>query len=469
MVQFNMLIGGKLVGSNQTTDIINPANEQVAGTCPCATKDDVNAAVAAAKSAFPAWSKETLKARQAVLLKMADVIEANGAVLQELITREQGKPMSGSGMETGWAPGVLRYYGTLELTPETLQDDDAQHAQLHRRPLGVVAGIVPWNFPFLMAIYKIAPALLMGNTFVLKPSPTTPLSALRLGELLVDVVPAGVLNILSDAGDIGPLLTAHPDVDKISFTGSTATGRKIMQSASQDIKRLTLELGGNDAAIILDDADVDQIAPAIFNLAFLNSGQVCMAIKRIYVQSGIYPQMCDALAKLAKTAKVGDGLSPDTEFGPLQNKAQFDRILAALEIAKRDGVILAGGTVTRPGYFVSPTLVTDIDESSTIVSEEVFGPIRPIMSFITQEEAIERANNSPYGLGASVWSSNVDRATKIAANLTAGSVWVNQHFAVAPHIPFGGTKQSGFGREFGIEGLGEYSYAQALVVAKPAA
>jgi acyl-CoA reductase-like NAD-dependent aldehyde dehydrogenase len=463
---FRMLINGELVSSDSTFDVLNPATEQVIARVPKASAMHANEAVAAAKRAFPKWRDTPLAQRQKVLLAIADAIDAHAQELKELITLEQGKPLAGSEMEVVWSPGIARYFASFDFAPQVLQDDAQQRVELHRRPLGVVAAIVPWNFPFLMAMYKLAPALAAGNTFVLKPSPTTPLAALRLGEILQSVVPPGVVNVVTDSGDIGPILTAHPDVAKVSFTGSTATGRAVMAASAPTLKRLTLELGGNDAAIVLDDVDVKSVAPKVFAMAFVNSGQVCMAIKRIYVQSGIYEEMCDEFAKLAREAIVGDGMNADTQFGPVQNLKQFEAVQKALAEAPKHGRIIAGGQVRRPGYFVQPTVIRDIREGNSVVDQEIFGPVRSLLRFDTVDEAVQRANASDYGLGASVWSSDTARATAIAARLEAGSAWVNQHFAVAPHIPFGGVKQSGLGREFAQDGLNEYTNLQSLVIAK---
>jgi acyl-CoA reductase-like NAD-dependent aldehyde dehydrogenase len=466
MNPFHLLIDGQLVGSTQVLHVIDPATEQVVAECPGGTPELANSAIAAAKRAFPAWRDTPYAARAEVLRTVARVIDENAEELSRLITAEQGKPRAAADFETVMAAAVCRYVASVTLDTEVLEDD-ASHRVLRRHvPLGVVAGIVAWNFPLVMAVYKMAPALLAGNSFLLKPSPTTPLSALRLGELLKDVVPPGVLSVISDGGDIGPLLTRHPDIAKISFTGSTVTGRSVMRNAADSLKRLTLELGGNDAAIVLDDVDVASIAPKLFALAFLNSGQTCMAIKRIFVQAAVYEEVCTALAKLANEAIVGNGLDPKTQFGPLQNRKQFETISRLLDLAPRYGKVIAGGTVERPGFYVRPTIVRDIEEGNPLVDEEVFGPVRPILKFTTVNEAVERANQSPYGLGGSVWTADSVKGAEIASRLECGSAWVNQHFAVAPQIPFGGAKQSGLGVEFSRDGLLEYTNSQVINIAK---
>lgn len=464
--EFKLLIDGKLHTREQVLDVINPATEAVIARVPRASAEDAHAAVAAARAAFPAWRDTPVAQRQEMLRAVGDAVARHAGELERLITLEQGKPLAGARMEVEWSPGLAHYFASFDFAPEVVQDDAQQRVELHRRPLGVVAAIVPWNFPFLMAMYKLAPALAAGNTVVIKPSPTTPLSALRLGEIVQSILPKGVLNIITDDGTIGPILTSHPDVAKVSFTGSTATGRAVMASAAPTLKRLTLELGGNDAAIVLDDVDVAKVAPALFGLAFVNSGQVCMAIKRLYVQAGVYEAMCAAFADLANQAVVGNGLDEATQFGPLQNKRQFEAVCKVLDEAPKHGRVIAGGTAQRPGYFVRPTVIRDIAEGNSIVDQEIFGPVRSLMRFDTVDEAVRRANASEYGLGASVWSADTAKATAIAARLEAGSAWVNQHFAVAPHIPFGGVKQSGLGVEFSAHGLHEYTSLQSLVVAK---
>jgi len=347
--EFKLLIDGQLHTREQTLDVVNPATEAVVARVPRASAKDAHAAIAAARDAFHAWRDTPVAQRQEMLRAIGDAVASHAEELERLITLEQGKPLAGARMEVEWSPGLAHYFASFDLAPEVVQDDAQQRVELHRRPLGVVAAIVPWNFPFLMAMYKLAPALAAGNTLVIKPSPTTPLSALRLGELVQSILPKGVLNIITDDGSIGPILTEHPDVAKVSFTGSTATGRAVMASAAPTLKRLTLELGGNDAAIVLDDVNVDKVAPALFALAFLNSGQVCMSIKRLYVQAGIYDAMCDAFVRLANSAVVGNGLDAATQFGPLQNRRQFEAVCKLLEEAPKYGRVIAGGTVQRPG------------------------------------------------------------------------------------------------------------------------
>jgi acyl-CoA reductase-like NAD-dependent aldehyde dehydrogenase len=313
----------------------------------------------------------------------------------------------------------------------------------------------------------LPPALLAGNTLIVKPAPTTPLASLKFAELIADLLPKGVINFITDANDLGDVLTHHPDVRKISFTGSTATGRKVMASAAETLKRITLELGGNDAGVVLDDAKPATVAQGIFNGAFQNSGQVCLAIKRLYVHESIYDEMCNELAQLADAAIVDDGLKQGTQLGPLQNRMQYEKVKAFLEDAKKNGNIVAGGEVIdRPGFFIRPTIVRDISEGSRLVDEEQFGPVLPVLKYASTDEVIKRANATTYGLGASVWSSDTDRAHDVAAQLEAGTVWINTHLDMAPHIPFGGAKNSGLGVEFGEEGLAEFTQLQVINMAR---
>ena len=347
-----------------------------------------------------------------------------------------------------------------------LETSKTRRVEVHRKPLGVVAAIVPWNYPIMLIGFKLPSALLAGNTVVLKPAATTPLATLRLGQLIGDLLPPGVLNVVADANDLGNVLTSHPLVRKISFTGSTATGPHVMASAAGTIKRVTLELGGNDAAIVLADADVDTVAPALFRLAFRNSGQVCTAVKRLYVHESIYDDLCGRLADLADAAVVGDGLKEGTQFGPLQNKAQFMRVNELIQDARKSGTVITSGPQPEgKGFFIRPTIVRDIAEGSRLVDEEQFGPVLPVIKFSDPDDAVRRANNSTFGLGGSIWSSNVDAAYALADKLDAGTVWVNKHMELGPGIPFGGSKQSGIGSELGADALSEVTQLKIINVA----
>ncbi len=465
MADYKLLIGGKLIDGDMTMDVINPATGAPFATVARASAEQADAAIAAAKAAQPAWGALGFAERAAKLNALADAIVGRGDEFARILTQEQGKPLPEALGEVAWTEGFLRHYASLDLPDRVIQDDEAGYIAVKHRPLGVVVGIIAWNFPLLVACWKIGPAVLAGNAIVLKPAPTTPVTALLLGEICREIFPAGIVNIITDANDLGPHLTAHPDVAKIGFTGSTATGKRIAASGADTLKRITLELGGNDPAIILDDVDVKETAAAIFGNAFLNAGQVCLAIKRAYVHADIYDTMCAELARLAEEAIVGDGLEQGTQIGPIQNAAQYEKVKGFLEAARAEGSIVAGGkALERAGYFIAPTIVRDVTDGAKIVDEEQFGPILPLVKFDNVEDVIARANASEYGLGGSVWSKDVRRASDIAARIESGQVWVNQHIAIGPHIPMAGFKQSGLGVEQSVEGLSEYTQVQVINV-----
>ena len=466
MNAYKLLIDGHLVDGDLTMDVINPATEEVLAQCPRGSKAQLNQAVAAAKAAFPAWSKTSMAERKKVLNAIADVVEANAAELARLLTQEQGKPLGDATAEAYGLAAFCRYFTSLDLLDRVIEDSEGRKVEVRRKPLGVIGAIVPWNFPLLLIGLKVPAALLAGNTVVLKPAPTTPLATLRFAELVKDVIPAGVLNIVTDANDLGGELTKHPDVRKISFTGSTATGKKVMSSAAETLKRITLELGGNDAGIVLADVDPKTAAPKIFEGAFQNSGQVCIAMKRLYVHESIYDAMVDELVTLAEAAVVGDGLEQGTTLGPLQNRMQYDKVKEILLDAAKHGTVLAGGDYEGKGYFIRPTIVRDITDGNRLVDEEQFGPVLPVIKFSDAEDALLRANASPYGLGGSIWSSDLDKAHEMAERMDAGTVWINKHFDLGPHIPFGGAKQSGLGVEMGEEGLAEFTQLQVINAAR---
>jgi len=463
MADYKLLIGGDLVDGDLQMEVINPATGAPFVTVARASARQADQAIAAAKAGQPGWAAVPYADRQEKLIILADAIAANAHELARLLTLEQGKPLSEAQGEVTWTEGFLRHYATLELPDRTIQDDDAGYIAVKHKPLGVVVGIIAWNFPLLVACWKIGPAVLAGNAIVLKPAPTTPVTALALGAICRDIFPAGVVNIITDANDLGPQLTAHPDVAKIGFTGSTATGKRIAASGADSLKRVTLELGGNDPAIVLEDVDVRETAKAIFGNAFLNAGQVCLAVKRAYVHADIYDAMCAELAALAQAAIVGDGLEQGTQIGPIQNAAQYEKVKGFLDAAREDGTIVAGGQAMESvGYFIAPTIVRDVTDGMRIVDEEQFGPILPLIKFDDIEDVIARANASDYGLGGSVWSANVERAAEIAARIESGQVWVNQHIAIGPHIPMAGFKNSGIGVEQAKEGLAEYTQLQVI-------
>ena len=458
MSAYNLMINGKLVAGDASMDVINPATEEVLASCPRASKAQLDQAVAAAKAAFPAWSKTPIEERKKAVAAIADVLQANLQELARLLTQEQGKPIKDATIELFGASAFFRYFTSLDLPVQVLSDSPAGRVEIHRKPLGVIGAIIPWNFPLMLMAFKLAPGLIAGNTFVVKPAPTTPLATLRFAELIKDVVPPGVLNFVTDANDLGNALTSHPDVRKVSFTGSTATGRKVMASAADTLKRITLELGGNDAGIVLGDVNPKETAPKLFQGAFQNSGQVCIAMKRLYVHESIYDEMCNELAALANQAVIGDGLQQGTQLGPLQNKMQYDKVKELIDDAKKHGKVIAGGEAPeQKGYFIRPTIVRDISDGTRLVDEEQFGPVLPVIKYSDPEDALARANASALGLGGSIWSNDRELAYDLASRMESGTAWINKHLDFGPNIPFGGAKQSGLGVEFAEEGLDEFT------------
>ena len=397
--------------------------------------------------------------RREILLGFAAAIRAEAHSLAQLLTREQGKPLAASIREIESTAARIEGLLPFELIPETLRNDERGRVVLDYQPLGVVGAIAPWNSPVLLATQIAAQALVTGNSVILKPSPFTPLATLKLGEIAARTLPRGLFNTLSGGNELGRWMTEHAGIDKIGFVGSVATGKRVLASAAaSNLKRVSLELGGNDAAIVLADADVDAIASKLFWSAFVNSGQRCMAIKRVLVHESLLDRLGSALAQLANQAKVGDGFEPGVELGPVQNRPQFERVLGLITNAlTHGGRALAGGAaLDRPGYFIAPTVVTNIAEGTPLVDEEQFGPVLPLLSFTGIDEAVARANATRFGLGASVWSGDPECAADIARRLEAGTVWINSHGGSVPEIPFGGCKESGIGRGMGLIGLKSY-------------
>ena len=469
---YKNLIDGEMVDTGNWLEVVNPANEEVIGRVPACGKPELDRAVAAARRAFPEWSKRPIAERREYIQKLSGIIKDNSEELYRLLTSEQGKPHAQAKGEIMGAAGMAGAQATLELEEEILEDTDDHLVRSRRVPVGVVGGIVPWNFPVMMAVQKIVPAMLSGCTIVLKPSPFTPLATLRIAELMAEAVPAGVVNIITGEDSLGPLITEHPDIDKITFTGSTATGKKIMEGASKDLKRITLELGGNDASIVLPDADVEKVAEQLFWASFQNAGQICVAAKRIYIHEDIYDDLSKAIAEYAKGVTVGDGSQQGTGVGPIQNRKQYERVLELIQDAKDQGYkFLVGGDAEKdkPGYYVPITILDNPPEDARIVAEEQFGPVMPLMKFSTEDEALERANASEYGLAGSVWTKDTDNGQRIAERMETGTVWVNETMSLGPFQPFGGHKQSGFGVEYGKEGLAEFTYPQVITVKRNAA
>jgi acyl-CoA reductase-like NAD-dependent aldehyde dehydrogenase len=468
---FTMTINGRAAGAADTLAVLNPATEEVIAKVPDISREQLDEAVAAARQAFGHWKGTALAERQALLRALGDRLAEHADAFARLLTLEQGKPLGDAAMEIGTGVYWLQEIAGQALEPEILSDSPERRAELRHVPIGVVAAIAPWNFPVGLAIWKIAPALLAGNTLVLKPSPFTPLTSLKLGELARDILPPGVLNVVSGGDSLGPWITEHPGIDKISFTGSTATGKAVMRSAAGNLKRVTLELGGNDPAIVLPDADVEAVVPRLFWAAFANNGQICIASKRIYVHESIYDRFAAAMVQYAMTVKVGDGTEQGVQIGPIQNRPQFERVRALLADARSAGIhFLQGGDVPEGrGYFIPIAIADNPDDSSRVVAEEAFGPVLPLLKFSEVDEVVARANDSLYGLAASVWGTNLDAAQAVADRIEAGTVWINTVQDLGPGQPFGGHKQSGLGVENGREGLLEYTNPQVIVRCKASA
>ena len=463
-----MTIDGQLVRADQAFPVINPATGSVLLDAPNCSVDQLDAAVVAAQRAFPSWRDRPIEQRRELLRKCAATIRTHQVELARMLTQEQGKPTVTANREVGGSAKWLEVTADLEIPRQLISLDAQRTAEVTRKPYGVVAGIVPWNYPLLSACWKIGPALLAGNTIVIKPSPFTPLTTLRLGELLLDILPPGVLNVVSGTDELAPHLTSHPGVRKVSFTGSTATGRKVFAAAAADIKGLTLELGGNDPAVVLQDVDPAQAAAKIYAAAFENAGQVCAAIKRVYAHRGVYEALVGELARLARQAVVGDGLDPQVTVGPVSTRPQFERVLGLMRDARARGAEFVAGApaaLDRPGYFIRPAIVTGLEDAARLVAEEQFGPVLPVLPFDEVDEVVARANGTPYGLSASIWSADLAAARALAPRIDAGTVWLNQHLSVLPILPTAGVKQSGLGSENGPWGLENYLQLQTIAAA----
>jgi len=465
-----LLIDGVLVDGQSTIEVINPATGKAFATAPKADQAQAEKAIAAAKSAFPAWAALPFAERAKKVHDFAKAIEARKDEFARLVTQEVGKPLIEANFEVAETVDALEFFAAQDLQPKVLRDNGDELIVEQRYPQGVVAAITPWNFPLALLSYKIGAALVAGNTVIAKPAPTTPLTTLLLGEIAAAFFPAGVFQTLVDQNELGPLLTSHPDIAHVSFTGSTPTGKKVLGSASDTLKRFTLELGGNDAAIVLDDIDVKEMAPKILGAAFINAGQVCFATKRVYAPREMVDELAGELARLADEAVVGNGLEQGTTIGPIQNKMQYDKVMDYIESARDEGgTFLAGGhAVEGDGYFIRPTIVTGLSHTARLVREEQFGPVLPILPYDTVEEAIGYANDAEYGLGGIIWTGNIERGAEVASKIETGTIWVNRHLILPKDIPFGGAKQSGIGVQNGVEGIEDFTQRRILSVKKAA-
>ncbi|MFE5708484.1 aldehyde dehydrogenase family protein [Rhodococcus koreensis] len=467
--EFPMTIGGDPVTTADTAPVYNPATKEIIARVPVASRGDLDAAVVAAKTAFVTWSATALEERQAIVAAIGDRLEAHAEDFLALLTAEQGKPRPMAEWEVYGSVAWFREIATQSLDEEILVDDSERRVISRHTPLGVVGAIVPWNFPILLAVWKIAPALVAGNTIIVKPSPFTPLCDLKLVELVQDLLPSGVLSAVSGDDDLGKWMTAHPDIAKIAFTGSTETGRHVMSSAAGTLKRITLELGGNDPAIVLGDVDPVKVAPQIFWAAFQNNAQFCNAAKRIYIHDSVYDAVRDELVKYARTVKVGNGADGDTQLGPIQNLQQYEKVGEYFDDCAANGYTFALGGRIDPnadGWFVPVTLVDNPPEDSRLVTEEPFGPILPLLRWTDEADVIARANDTIWGLGATVWGQDLEAIERIGRRLEAGTVWLNEVHQYSPHQVFGGHKQSGIGAENSLHGLAEYTNNQTITLNK---
>ncbi len=463
-----MLIDGATVRSDSATDVINPATGLVIGSAPECSDAQLSESVQAATRAFDAW-RDDVEFRRATLHAAGDAVEPHIEEIAALVTAEQGKPLALATMEAQGTAAMFQMAAEVELPRELIRDDEDARLEVVGRAIGVVAAITSWNFPVLMAANKLGPALVTGNTVVLKPSPFTPLTTLRLGEILREVFPPGVVNIISGGSDVGAQLVGSDGVRKISFTGSIPTGKTIARQASADMKRVTLELGGNDAAILLDDFDVDTMADALLWGALRNSGQVCAAVKRVYAPADRYDEIVAALAERADAVRVGAGNEPGIELGPLQNLRQLERVagLVTDAVARGARCVTGGERIDRDGFFYPPTIVAGAVDGMPLVDEEQFGPVIPVIAYDELDDAIRAANGTRFGLGGSVWGLDDERAASIGARLTCGTAWINTHAVPLADAPYGGRDWSGIGVENGRWGLEAFVDWQTLYTARP--
>ncbi|UOO89691.1 aldehyde dehydrogenase family protein [Vitreoscilla massiliensis] len=452
---YSIIAGKQVRGEGERIDIINPANEQVLSSISAINPAQFDAAVSAAQAAFPLWRDLGDGKRTELLLQAADVLEQHADEIATLITLEQGKVLGLAQFEMQGTLAWLRYTAGLQIPVDILEDSDSKRIELHHEPIGVVGSITPWNWPVMIAMWHMVAALKAGNVVINKPSEYTPLSTVRMVEVLNQVLPSGVLQAVVGKGDVGAAFSAHAGIQKMVFTGSTPTGQAIYKSGAAFMRPLTLELGGNDAAIVLPDVNVAEVAAKIYGGAFINGGQTCAALKRLYVHESIYAELTQALTDIADAVVLGDGMDANSQLGPVQNKMQFDKVNHYLQDALNNGARVLTQNSAKPesGYFIRPTIVVDIANAVALVREEQFGPVLPVVSYSSVDEAIAMANDMEFGLGGSVWSQDLAAAQTIAAQMQTGTVWINGHAEVAPHAPFGGWKLSGLGAEFGIDGL----------------
>ena len=460
------IIDGARDDAGDSFDVINPSTGDVAGRAINADAETLDRAVAAARRAFPGWAATPWADRQAACNKIAGLIGAQMEDLARLLSTEQGKPLNGVGarFEIGGCQAWTSYTASLTLEPEILQDTPEGRVELHHVPIGVVGAITPWNWPVLIGIWHIIPTILAGNCVIIKPSENTPLSTLRLVEIMQDALPPGVVQALASDGGLGSDMTAHPGIDKISFTGSIPTGSKVMASAAGTVKRVTLELGGNDPGIVLPDVDPKAIAEGLFWGAFINNGQTCAALKRLYVHEDVHDAVAEALVAVATAMPMGDGLDEGSIVGPIQNRNQYNIVRDFVQDALDKGAtLLCGGIPEGNDLFFPTTILSGVEPGMKLHDLEQFGPALGITKWRDQDAVVALANDDKCGLGASVWSSDPARARALADRISAGTVWINKHGMIQPNAPFGGVRQSGIGVQFGAEGLRECTNVKTII------
>ena len=471
-----MLVNGNLVdGRASPFPVVNPATGQaITDQCPHANEEQVNETVDGAFQSFETWSNISLSDRKKFFEKLVDAMEPRVEELARLLTQEQGKPLQSATSEVESAIGTLREAAKIEIPTKIVGQTDSHSLEIHRKPIGVVAAIIPWNYPLHIAVMKILHALIYGNTVIIKPSPYTPLSTLRLGEILAPIFPPGVVSVVTgpdtrDEKCVGDQLGRHPLVSLVAFTGSISTGKRVFHNCSSKMARMVLELGGNDPAIVLKDADLEKATRGVFEGSMINCGQICCGIKRVYVHRDMIEAFVEKLAVLAQThlAKVGPGEEEGVVMGPLNNEMQLKRVSELVADAIANGATLVSGGkkpshVNQNGFFYEPTVLTNVVEGMRIADEEQFGPVIPVLAYDSEKEVIARANATKYGLGASVWGSDPIAVNRVAKQIHAGIVWTNEHAADAPGLPFGGFKESGFGREGGDYDLLTFTECQSV-------
>ncbi len=461
----SMYINGQaILGNGNALDVNNPATLEVITQFYSSAFEQLEECVAKAKQAFTIWKNLADPKIVEAFHAIAEDILSQKEELARLITLEQGKPLFLAQVEVELTVQWINYVAGLNIPVEHYQEANGKKITVYNRPLGVVASITPWNWPFMIAAWHLFPALKAKNCVINKPSEFTPLSTIKLIEIINQHLPAGVCSLILGDGKIGHALTQHPDIQKVTFTGSTGTGQKILENSVSTLKSVVLELGGNDIGIVLEDVDIDQVCRKVFMSAFLNAGQTCACLKRLYVHEKIYDQVIRKLTEMINSQVLGNGLEEGTTFGPVQNKLQFEKVQAFITDALEHGatVIRSHQLLPEKGYFIAPTLVVNARDEMEVVQKEQFGPVLPILSFSHVDEVIKTTNQSEFGLGASVWTKNLQKAEKIAEQIEAGTVWINSHADLSPEAAFGGWKLSGLGYSFGLGGLLQYTHKQSV-------